>query len=175
MNATTRPSPAPSTAVSSPVTKPPRRRPEPAPAPEPRVILTMDPKEYPKLDRALREMRSLIYLAQAGVELIDPDEPTGLEFITKGLEGHLRQIEELLDNADTAALAIAPRASAEDARSLVVKTLVAQGGFQVPEADMPALTRAYAAESAEAETAGENLSCGVMLDRAMRRMKAEAA
>lgn len=175
MNATTRPSPAASTSLSTPAEKSPRRRATvnpPIPA-KPRVALTMNPKEFPTLREALGEIQSAIYLAQAGVELLDLDEATGLEFIKKGLTTYLKQAEEHLEIACKASFAIAPRASREDATRLVVEELVAQSRIAVPEADMPALVRAYEAESAEAR--GEGVTCGVMLDRALRRMKAEAA
>lgn len=173
MNAITRPTRAKATAtttVSTPSGPAPRQRAVPAQAAA-KPVPTMDPTEYPKLKQALVRLHSSIYLAQAGVELLDLDEPKGLEFIKKGLTDYLKQAEAEIEAASRAACAIAPRLKTADATRQVVKTLVAQGGIDVPEADMPALVAAYEAESREAEG---NLTCGVVLDRALRRMKAGA-
>jgi hypothetical protein len=132
----------------------------------------MDPRKYPALREALSEIRTAIYLAEGGLALLDPDEPMGLEFILNGLRLHLAQAEEQMEIADSAAIAIAHRLSDRDATQALVRHLVRDGRHhEIAEVDMAALVRAYEAESAQAE---ENTTCGIVLDRALRRMKTAA-
>nr|WP_314074731.1 hypothetical protein [uncultured Roseococcus sp.] len=157
MNATTRPAISKPAAMSRPA------------ASQARPKMTMNPEKYPELRNALAGIQKALYLAQAGMELLDPDEPKGLSFIAEGLRANLAQIEEEMEAAEKAAIAVAPRLNTRDATMVVVKALVAANGLDVAEADLPALARAYQAESKEA---GEGSTCGEVLRGAMRRLDA---
>lgn len=182
MNATTRPALATSTALSTPVAAPAaktaRRRPAGAPASPPpnktapdRPVMTMNPTQYPTLRKALDEIEAAVWLVEEGVKLFDLDGAEAcMAFIKDGLDAQIKRALKQMEIAQKATLAIAPRLSREDATRAVVHHLVRDGRHEVAEADMPALVRAYEAESAQAEP---NTTCGIVLDRALRRMKAE--
>lgn len=155
MNATTRPAITEAAAISSPAAS--RSRPK----------MTMNPERYPELRNALAGIRDALYLAQAGMGLLDPEEPKGLSFIVEGLRANLAKMEDEVKAAEEASHAIAPRLDEREATTSVVRALVAQNGLDVAEADIPALTRAFEAEGKVAE---EGATCGVVLAGAMRRL-----
>ena len=127
---------------------------------------------YQTLNTALADAESATFLLEDGVRMLGELDAPGLHFIVMGLETQLAALTRHLEVARKTARAVRPRLSPRKATQLVVGKLVQEMRPDLPKADLPALVRAYEAESAAAEP---NTTAGVVLDRAMRRMRAERA
>lgn len=131
----------------------------------------MDPTHFRALRAALSAAEGASYLIEDGVELLEADDSANA-FIVAGLKGQLEELARQLEIATEAARSMLPRLPRQKAIKALVVGLAKEAGREVPKADLPALVRAYEAESTAAEP---HTAAGVVLDRAMRRMKTEGA
>jgi hypothetical protein len=111
------------------------------------------------------------YLAD-GIEMIGEIDAPRLHFIAMGLEAQIAAMTKHLEAATAAAMDLRPASTMteEEVMQIFAKKLADDMRVDITPAELPSVVTAY---RAEAEAADPHTACGLVLDRALRLVRAE--